>query len=399
MLVAGLLTLPATAHAAPVSFGIHTPNDPFGGSTHKVDALQSDTGRPIQIVSWFQAWGGEAWLANVQPHVFKAVTDRGRTPLLAWEPWTDGGGTSQPRYALRRIADGHFDDYVARFARGLRDVGSTVYMRPMHEMNGNWYPWGGTVNGNSSRMFKRAWIRMHGIFQREGARNVRWVFSPINEDWPLTKANRLERYYPGRPYVDVLAVDGYNWGATKPNFGGWRSFRTTFSASYKRLKRLGPQPIWIAEVGSATEGGNKAAWVRDMWRRAQDMRRLRAIVWMDTIDAFEGDWRVRSPLNVAAAFRPTASRPAPRTLRISQPVRLGRRAVVRWTTMNAEDDVERWRVYLNGKHVRTVRAGRTRVLRKRMMRTGRYRWTVRGVDAGGKTVVSATRRFRVVKRR
>jgi len=115
-------------------------------------------------------------------------------------------------------------------------------------------------------------------------------------------ANRFERYYPGRRYVDVLALDGYNWGVTKPQFGGWRSFGKTFRKPYRRLSRLGPQPIWIAEVGSGTEGGDKAAWLRDMFRTAQTMRRLRALVWMDAIDPQEGDWRIRSPANVAAAF-------------------------------------------------------------------------------------------------
>jgi len=398
-LVLGMLFLPVAADAKSLHFGIHTPNDPFGGNTDKVEALQRDTGRQIEIVSWFQSWGGDPWLSAVHRHVFKAVTDRGRTPFIAWEPWEPNAGPEQPRYALSRIADGQFDAFIARFARGLRDLHDTIYMRPMHEMNGNWYPWSGTVNGNSAELYKQAWIRMHDIFRAEGATNVRWVFAPINEDWPITDANRLERYYPGRSYVDVLAVDGYNWGATKPNFGGWRSFKTTFSSVYRRLKRLGPQPIWIAEVGSAIEGGNKAAWIKDMFSRGGDMRRLNAIVWMDTIDADEGDWRVRSSPDVTAAFRPAASALAAVRLRVAQPVKVGRRASVRWSSMGAEDDVERWRVYLNGKRVRTLSAARSRVLRKTMRRPGRYRWTVRGVDADGSTIVSASRRFRVVRRR
>ena len=78
----------------------------------------------------------------------------------------------------------------------------------MHEMNGNWYPWAGTVNGNSPKLFRAAWRRMHRIFAKQRARNVRWVFSPIVENVPRTRANRFQRYYPGRRYVDVLALDG-----------------------------------------------------------------------------------------------------------------------------------------------------------------------------------------------
>jgi hypothetical protein len=300
-LTLGLLLLPALASARPLSFGVYTPDDPLHGNTDKVDALERDIDRRIEVVSWFQSWGGSPWVRRVQPHVFRAVTRGGRVPLIAWEPWRPGGRTRQPQFSLRRIAGGAFDRYIAGWARALRGLRSTVYLRPMHEMNGNWYPWAGLVNGNSPKQFRRAWRRMHRIFLRHGARNVRWVFAPITED--LTPANRFERYYPGRRYVDVLALDGYNWGATKPRFGGWRSFGTVFRRPYRRLSRLGPQPIWIAEVASATEGGDKAAWVRDMFRTAGRMRRLRAIVWMDTIDRVEGDWRIRSPANVAAAFR------------------------------------------------------------------------------------------------
>ena len=72
---------------------------------------------------------------------------------------------------------------------------------------------------------------------------------------PDSPANRLERYYPGADYVDVLALDGYNWGASHP---GVRRLAVAssevFGAGYDRLRALGPQPIWIAEVGSAPRG-------------------------------------------------------------------------------------------------------------------------------------------------
>ena len=387
--------------ASAVTFGVHTPNDPFGGTTTKVDALQQDIARRIDVVSWFQNWGGEPWVSQAHPHVFAAVTAGGRLPMVTWEPWRPGDGPWQPRFSLQRIAGGEFDDYIARWARSLRALGTTIYLRPMHEMNGNWYPWSGTVNGNSAALYKKAWVRMHTIFRAHGATNVRWVFSPITEDWPLEPGNRFERYYPGRDYVDVLALDGYNWGATKPSFGGWRSFRATFASAYRRLARLGRQPIWIAEVGSATEGGDKAQWVRSMFRTAAKMRRLRAIVWMDTVDDHEGDWRVRSPYHVAAAFHPdglVASAASQSPLRVSR-VRVGRRVTLRWTDMGVGEDVERWRVYLNGKRVRTLSAARRRVFRRQMRRAGRYRWTVRGLDANGDTIVSARRTERVLGRR
>jgi beta-mannanase len=397
----GVFIMPSSAHARPLTFGIHTPSDPFGGNTQEIDGLQRDIGRHVDVVSWFQNWGGGSWVSRVQPNVFNAVTGSGRAPMVTWEPWTPGAGVWQPRFSLDKITSGAFDAYIARWARDLRALRTTIYLRPMHEMNGDWYPWGGSVNGNSPKLFREAWARMHHIFDAQGAKNVKWVFSPVNEDWPRTKANKFENYYPGRKLVDILALDGYNWGATKPNFGGWRSFRRTFSSAYRRMSRLGPQPIWFAEVGSATEGGSKAAWVRDMFKTAQTMRRLNAIIWMDTIDEHEGDWRVRSSVDVPAAFRAANWRASGSStaLRATTRMRMGSSAVVRWTTMGVEDDVERWRVYLNGKLVRSLTAQRPRILRKRLFRPGRYRWTVKAIDVNNAVVATASARSRVLARR
>jgi len=308
-LTLGLLAAPAVASAAPLTFGLHTPSDPFAGNTDHIDSLERDLGRRVGIVSWFQNWGGGPWVSAVQPPVFNAVLRSGRRPMVTWEPWVPGAGKYQPNFSLKRIAGGAFDGYISSWARSVRALRSPIYIRPMHEMNGDWYPWGGTVNGNSPALFRAAWRHMHQIFTREGARNARWVFSPVNEDWPMTHANRFERYYPGRKYVDVLGLDGYNWGSSFPSFGGWRGFRKTFMGAYRRLTRLGRQPVWIAEVGSSSDGGDKAAWVRSMFRTAPRMRRLRGIVWMDTVTPHEGDWRASSPAGTAAAFRSGPPRP------------------------------------------------------------------------------------------
>jgi len=302
-LLVAMLVVPATASAR-TSFGIHTAGDPFAGNTHKIDGLERSMGRNISLVSWFQSWGGDQWSSSMQPKMFRAVRGSKRRAMLTWEPWRQGDGPWQPNFSLSRIVGGAFDGYMAQWARGLRKLRHTVYLRPMHEMNGNWYPWGGTVNNNSPKLFKASWRRMVKIFRREGARNVRFVWSPVTEDWPITRSNRMENYYPGRRYVHVLGMDGYNWGAGRPEFGGWRTFKKTFSRPYKRLRRLpGKQPIWIPEVGSSAIGGNKAMWIRGMFRTAKKMKQLKSITWMDTF-ADGQDWGVDYPAGTASAFKP-----------------------------------------------------------------------------------------------
>jgi beta-mannanase len=82
--------------------------------------------------------------------------------------------------------------------------------------------------------------------------------------------------------------------------GGYRTFKQIFQAPYNRLRALGDQPIWFAEVGSAPEGGSKAKWVRDMFATARQWKQLQAIVWFDQNK--EQDWRAAPDDAVAAAF-------------------------------------------------------------------------------------------------
>jgi hypothetical protein len=280
-----------------VQFGAFTDGSPYDGNVDSIDALQARLGRHVDIVNWYQSFGGGDWVSQVQPGVLAAVTASGRAPLLTWEPWDPAKGADQPEYSLRKIANGAFDDYLGQWADGLKATGSTIYLRPMHEMNGNWYPWSGTVNGNTPADYVAAWRHMHDVFEAHGATKVRWVWSPVPYSVPHTPANAIEKYWPGGAYVDVMALDGYNWGSEHPENGGWQSFSEIFKDAYDRLAALGSEPIWLAEVGCAPQGGDKSAWVKDMWATAKTWSRLDAIVWFDQNK--EEDWRA---LPVASAF-------------------------------------------------------------------------------------------------
>lgn len=285
-----------------VLLGAHVPPSPYTGMA-AFNNLERLTGR-LDIVHVFQQWSGgtaafhRSWLDSAR--------SGGRTVLLTWEPWDPARGANQPNFRPARIAAGAFDSYIRSWAASLKAFGSTVYLRPMHEMNGTWYPWGGTVMGNTPAQYIAAWRRMHTLFAQVGARNVKWVWSPTNEDVPAT--NRMESFYPGSAYVDVLAMDGYNWGSGYPAYGGWRTFDQVFATAYARISRLGPQPIWVAETASSPTGGNKADWVRQMLS-STGYPRLRAIVWFNVNK--EQDWRLNSPTAAASLVAQLRAKPAP----------------------------------------------------------------------------------------
>jgi beta-mannanase len=229
----------------------------------------------------------------------------GRRVLVTWEPWSVSGGVDQSAYRLKDIAAGKYDDYIQSWAYGLRDYPGPVFLRFAHEMNGNWYPWAGGQNGNTPADYIAAWRHVHDVFDRTGATNVRWVWCPYAQDFPA--ANSLESFYPGRRYVDVIALDAYNWGTGASQPGGlplsrgagiWQTVDQLLDKPYQRLLKLGPQPVWLAEIGSAEQGGDKAAWLHSLLF-TRLYARVTAVVWFN--DDKERNWRLdSSPTAIAA---------------------------------------------------------------------------------------------------
>ena len=302
--------------APPLDFGIYDPGcPPHLGS---VDDWEKHLGAPISIISWYQAWGSQ--YARCRPDLIQDAHRRQLIPLITWEPWklpdpfTPGRAPAdQPDFTLTRILDGAYDRYIRSWAKSLALCQGTIWLRPMHEMNGDWYPWGGTVNGNTPALFRQVWRHLRSVFQAEGARNVVWLWCPYAHSVPDNEINCLENYFPGVHQIDWLALDGYNWGSTQP-WSQWQSFADIFSAAYNRLVALAPhKPIVIPEVGCAEAGGNKAQWLRDTFHQiTSHFDKIRAVVWFQ-IDK-ECDWRLDSSPASLSAFQ--AQRPLFRSRKI-----------------------------------------------------------------------------------
>lgn len=292
-----LLTPPgmpeASASSAPL-FGAWAPSSPWEGMG-AVQELETAVERRLDIVHFYETWER----SYDHDWVFDHATSDGRAVMLSLEPWSPGGSPEQPKWALSTFLRGDHDARIRDWARGLRDRGHVVYLRPMHEMNGDWYPWSGVRNGNTAADYVAAWRHIHKLFQETGATNVRWVWAPNVLDVP--QSNDLERYYPGGQYVDVLGLDGYNWGTSQPGYGGWLSFEQIYAEAYARVTALGPQPVWLTEVASDETGGDKAQWVRDMFAALKTRYpRVAAVVWFN--ERKERDWRVTSSPASTAAF-------------------------------------------------------------------------------------------------
>jgi hypothetical protein len=203
--------------------------------------------------------------------------------VLSWEPWDWDRplGEEQPEYALAAIAAGAFDDYVRTWARAAAASEVTILLRFAPEMNGDWHAWS---TGDSPRDFRNAWRHLHRVFRDEGATNVRWVFNP---NVSFDGSTPIARYWPGRTYVDWLAVDGYNWYGVIPG----RPYQTVdqvFAPTIRELRRLDRHlPLMIAECGAGPKA--KDRWLPDLIRTAPRLG-VSVVVWFEHDK--ETDWRM-----------------------------------------------------------------------------------------------------------
>jgi hypothetical protein len=225
-----------------------------------------------------------------------AVVAHGATPVVTWEPWDPASGSaSQPAYRLSAIISGADDAYITRWANEVRAFGHPIWLRFAHEMNGDWYPWAESVNGNAPGQYVAAWRHVHDLFAHAGATNVAWIWTP-NVVYPGTTA--LAELYPGDAYVNWVGVDGYNWGSTRPQ--GWQSPEAVFGETLSALRQLSSRPIVIGETASAEAGGSKAAWINQFFATLAAHPEVRAFLWFNLNK--ETDWRIESSPAATQAF-------------------------------------------------------------------------------------------------
>ncbi|WP_264010109.1 glycosyl hydrolase, partial [Mycolicibacterium flavescens] len=111
---------------------------------------------------------------------------------------------------------------------------------------------------------------------------------------------------PGDDYVDVLGVDGYNWGVRLTSTR-WTEPEELFGAALEELRALAPaKPILVTEVGCAESGGSKANWVRRLIEYLDRQHDVIGFVWFEHDK--ETDWRITSSPSSARAMADALAR-------------------------------------------------------------------------------------------
>ncbi|XAS68260.1 glycosyl hydrolase [Micrococcaceae bacterium Sec5.7] len=275
----------------PLRFGAATEGGPLASA--ELDEVSQLAGESPSVVMFYKDFLQAPPVAEMN-----AVRARGAVSLVTWEPWAWGGGLVQPAYSLDRITAGDFDARILQWGQALASWGQPVMLRFGHEMNGDWYPWAEGVNRNQPGDYAQAWRHVHDVVASTGAGNVQWVWAPNVPYWGSTD---LAGLYPGAGYVDVVALDGYNWG-TSASWSSWISPEDLFAPGIAQLRTLAPgKPIIIAETASSEAGGSKAAWNTSLVSYLAAQPDVTGFVWFHIQK--EADWRINSSATSASAFK------------------------------------------------------------------------------------------------
>ena len=275
---------PVPIKTSAISWGTYT-----GWQVSDVKDFETRVGKPVNYVATFVHWGNEKDLPLDLGNLAKS---RGQTLLLYWEAM-DYNVTSpdDPRFSYQSILNGKWDSYLADFASQVKSFGGPVILIPFEEMNGNWYPWSVIKNGNNIASHIASYRYLRKFF--DGVTNVKfgWTVNSLSE--PGASAT-LTDYYPGDQYVDIIGVNGFNFGSP------WMSFSQIFDASLMQLETIN-KPIMIFSTSCAPDS-KKAAWITDTFG-VQIPKHPKIAGWIWFNENKEKDWRVWSDPASLEAFK------------------------------------------------------------------------------------------------
>jgi len=264
----------------------------------RLEAVTGEMGRRPELVVFFLQWPADPEAGFFPGGSLDAIRETGAVPCLTWEPMflEDGEERAVP---WRRILGGEYDPYLVSFAEQAGAWERPFIIRLAHEMNLERYHWGTTREAYgpaSPAIYRRLFRHVVRVFDEAGADNVLWAFCPNAESVPGDPWNRASSYYPGDAYVDILGMDGYNWGCTQTREehgwdSRWRSFREIFAPLRCELRRLAPnKPLFVFETATVDRGGDRRAWIRDA-RGTLRAWGVSGVAWFQAEK--EQDWRLR----------------------------------------------------------------------------------------------------------
>lgn len=225
---------------------------------------------------------------------------------------------------LREIIDGRFDFDLFTLAQMILEDGRGVTIRPLYEVNGDWYPWQAYYPANDAADVIPAFQQIVSILRNVARDLVAFEFG-VNWEGAHRKslASNFALLYPGNDYVDRVVITGYNRCGSAPHFDRVRPFVEFFRPAYQAVvanidERI---PIGVGETNTSSLTTppaciiDRIAWFEDMFQALEEefLRVDRVTVFLENVAAGKVgndvpiDWGINDPHEVRR-FREVADR-------------------------------------------------------------------------------------------
>lgn len=260
----------------PLTWGLFVPKQPVQGMTQYED-LEKSIGISTDICC-FYGFVLEQYDKTLVGDALTNAWESGKVCELSLQL-----SPSSPSNMIYDIICGKYDSFFTDFAQDIKNFGHPVLIRLFNEMNGEWCNYSGYHTSRDPEVYISLYKYVFGKFKEAGADNIIWVWNPNEKSFPNFKWNSEELYYPGSAYVDVVGLTGYNTGTY---YAGekWRSFDRIYKNIYQCADLMYKKPMMITEFSCSTTGGDKEAWVRDMFKSLPDYPKIKAAVWWSSCD-------------------------------------------------------------------------------------------------------------------
>ena len=188
-------------------------------------------------------------------------------------------------------------DAIAVHLLQLQEAHIPVLWRPYHEINGDWFWWGGRrgdEDHGTKQLYRQIYDRLVNL---HGLNNLLWVWNP---DRPSRADRQFVDYFPGIEYVDVLALDCY--GAFEQSYyddlnalSGGKVLAIGETHTPPAIPSYDTQPKWAYFMIWASDSPGDSNWpVKHDWPELRALVRHPRILSLDDPMYREGIARVQA---------------------------------------------------------------------------------------------------------
>ena len=257
------------------TWGIFQPESPLDMAP--LIAIEEELSYTFPIMMTYTGFAKSYFDGQVGQRLRNAA-DAGRPLMLTLQTMaTEDGGNM-----VYDILDGQYDDFLTDYAEAVAESEAPMLMRIGNEMNGDWCTYCAYHFSMDTELYRLFYEYIVSFFDKAGADNVLFVWNPNERSFPNFKWNHMAMYYPDCG-ADIFGITGYNNGTYYPG-EIWRSFQAIYEPIYTDAVARTEIPLMITEFSCSDFGGDKEAWLEDMFTQIPQYDKIKVAIWWNSTD-------------------------------------------------------------------------------------------------------------------